>query len=495
MTSTGGSRCGAGQRGQGTVEWIGTLTIVAALIAVVALAVPSIGQNLGQRAVCLVSHIFTNASCSASSKPPNELVCTTATQTDDANDQVSVLFVNVGNDHTLIKTTYSNGEVQYTLVGESEAEVQAKLFQAEGEVGDAGFDVQVTAAAGGMLQGSHTWTFPNAQAAAAFDQQVSSSGGWGAVLHDFAGPVGGWILNQVGIHGAPNPSGLDPKNLTYAYTAAGIEGHLNAGANFGLGPTADADLNAELEGAVGVRYITSDDPTDVDSDGNVQKGDIQFFINLGANADGAVGATLFGASGSGDADATAVVTVGPHGTLEQVQIDASGQYTGSAQGGAANSKTQGAGGDDGGSGDEGGSGEGGSGEGGSGEGGSGGEGSGGEVGTALNLTQNDGAGVGYQYDGTLNLTNDPTAETALLQLLSGDSGAGAQTLMQQMNTAGTQRVQPYTVSQSKSQAGLMLEIADIGGGVQAGTSTQSQSFSPGSVKTAGGTWEKVICEK
>lgn len=120
-------------------------------------------------------------------------------------------------------------------------------------------------------------------------------------------------------------------------------------------------------------------------------------------------------------------------------------------------------------------------------------GSGGEIGKALDFNANAGQGTGYQYDGTLNLANDPSAKAALVQMLS--SGQGVQMLMQQMNAQGTQRVQPYTVSKSQNQTGLELEVLDIGGGAQAGTSTQSQGFSPGTIRPPGQPWEKVVCQK
>lgn len=453
------------QTGQGTIEWLGVLLLVAALVGIVVTLVPSLSPTLRRNTICLIQRVFQQpSSCqSSTAKPSNEVVCATSTLTNVANDQVSVLFVSVGKNHTLIKTTYSNGEVQYTLVNTNQAELQADLFKAEGEFGSVGFDVSLSAAAGGFLQGSHTWTFQNAQQAAAFDHEVSSSGGWGAILHDAAGPIGGWILDHIGIHGAPDPNNLDPNNLTFSYVAAGAVAQLDGGANFGLGAAADLKLDAELKGSAGARYVTTDQPTDVGSQGNVKKGDVQFFVTLNGTANGALQAQLFGPSATGSTmgTATAIVTVGPDGSLQQVQIQAAGQYTGAA-GLTGNGKS----GDK----DE------------------------GEVAKALNLNVNDGAGQGYQYSATLNLANDPAAKLALLQTLTGQNN-GVSSLIQDIQNQGTQRIQPYTVSKSQSGAGLDLEVADIGGGVSGSTSSQTQGFSPGVIEVAGQGWQKVICEK
>lgn len=274
--------------------------------------------------------------------------------------------------------------------GDRDDKLQADLVNAQREIGNVGFDVALAAAAGGQLQGSHTWTFPNAAAAKAFSDQVNSSGGWGSVLHDIAGPIGGGLLDLVGIHGAPDPSSLAPKNLTYSYISASLVGQLNGNANFGLGEGANAQLDAELKAAGGARLITTN-PANL----NPQSGQNE-----------------------------------------------------------------------------------------------------GEVAKALNLNVSDGSGSGYQYTGTLNLANDPSAKMALAQLLgSGTSGQGVSTLIQQMSTQGSERVQPYTVSRSQSGAGLELAVVDIGGGGQATVSQQNQSFSPGYVKPPNGTWQQVVCEK
>ena len=454
------------QSGQGTIEWLGVLLVVAVLLGVVVTLVPSLAPTIRQNTICAVQRVFQmSSSCQASpgNKPSNEVVCATSTQTNVASDEVSVLFVKADNNHTLIKTTYSDGEVQYTLVDTGEAELQADLIKAEGEVGSLGFDVSLTAAGGGFLQGSHTWTFQNAQQAADFDHQVSSSGGWGAVMHDAAGPVGGWILDHVGIHGAPNPDDLDPKNLTFSYVAAGAVGQLNAGGNLGLGEAADAKLDAELKASLGARYITSDQSTDVGSQGNVKKGDVQFFVTLSGNANAALQAKLFGPSATGSTmgTGTAIVTLGPDGSLQQLQLQASGQYTGAAglHGGGTSGDTDA-----------------------------------GEVAKALNLNVNDGSGQGYQYSGVLNLANDPTAKQALVQTLTGD-GSGVSSLMQDIGDNGTERIQPYSVSKSQSDAGLELEVVDIGGGAKGSTSSQSQGFSPGQIKVPGQGWQPVICQK
>lgn len=455
------------QRGQATVEWIGSLAVVALVIGVLLVTVPSLAPTVSRGAQCLVARVLQvhNGACASSSpKPSNQVVCQTTSQTNIADDQVSVFFVNVGHNQTLIKTTFSNGEVQYTLVNTGEAQLQADLLSIQGQAGSVGFDINASAAGGGQLQGSHTWTFPNAAAAQSFANQVNGAGGVGTVLHDAAGPFGG-LLDVVGIHGAPDASSLAPGNLTYSYKAAGLVGQLNGNADFGLGGAANAQLDAELKAAGGARLITSSKPTDLNpqsGQGALKKGDVQLFVNLSGNANAALQAQLFGPSATGSAkgSATATVTLGPDGSLQQVQITATGDVTGQA---GLQGKTP------------------------KGEG---------ELQKALNLNVNDGGGVGYQYTGTLNLANNPAAKQALVSLLNpGGSVAAIQQLAHQFDTQGSQRLQPYTLTRSQGGGGFKLEIVDVGGGAKATVSKQNQSFSPGYIKPVGGGWQQVVCQK
>jgi hypothetical protein len=475
------------QRGQSTVEWAGALILIALIVAFVVAS--GVGGQVSQNIECAIERVFQNGGgCQASSTASNPVPCPTSAVTDTASDEFQLFFIDAGHNSTLIKTVYSNGTVDYTLVDDGTLEAQAKL-QAEFELAGVGFNAEASAAAGGELTGSYTFSFPNAAAASAFAQKVQSGGGWGVIAHDIAGgipiagPVASGLLNLVGIHGAPNGGSLAQqysKYLTSAFVAEGAAGQVKALASGELGPVS-AELGAELSGAAGFREVYAGDPADPDGP---QKGDVQIYLKLDGNADGSLMQALFGpkaaAEASGSADA--VVTLDSHGNPKLLEVTASGDAGGS--GGVAVSTPEG----------------GSEGSGSSGEGeGSGSEGDGSEGGgllKSLDLSSTLGKGEGYQYTATLDLRSDPQAVQDLASLLNPTSAGPAMTqLVSQINTSGEQRLQPYQQSTSQTGGGIALEVADIGGGFNASVGSQNQHLFAGWVQNPGQAWEPVICER
>lgn len=451
---------------------------------IVAVVLLPVGQNVAHSIECNVEKILGHPNAcqtSAGPTPSNEVVCQTSSQTNSSSDNVEVLFLKVGHDQTLIETKFSNGQVQYTLTDSKKAEAVANLVQGQAEVGGVGMDFEVEAAAGGALDGAHTWTFPNQAAADAFAKQVNSSGSWGQVAHDAAslgnvvpilGPVSSWagngLLNLIGIHGAPNPDDLAKQNLTYSYLGLSAIAEVSGKAEAGLGGEASLQLDAELKGAAGIRVITSASPVGQGASGGqngavpLKKGDVQLFLNLDGSGNAALQDLLFGpnAGGSVKTKGTAVVTLSPNGQLQMLQITGSADGTGTA--GLDGNNTQGSG-----------------------------------LVQKLGLKVSDGAGGGINYTGTLNLTSNPAAQQQLISLLGGGATAGpalAQ-LATQIDQNGTQRLQPYTVSRSTSGAGLEGEILDVGGGAAATVNQQNQSFNAGWIKAPSNGWQPVICKR
>lgn len=253
--------------------------------------------------------------------------------------------------------------------------------------------------------------------------------------------------------------------MTYSYEQVNAVGQLNGNADFGLGEALNAQLDAELKAAGGARLVTANNPTGLNPQSGqsaVKKGDVQLFVNLSGNANGALQAQLFGpsATGSVKGNATALVTLGPDGSLQQLQVTATGDYTGAAGLHGQTPKGEG------------------------------------ELTKTLNLNVSDGSGTGYSYTGTLNLANNPSAQAALVSLLNpSSSGAAISQLVQQMDTQGSERVQPYNLTRSQGGAGLKIEVADIGGGAKTTVSQQNQAYQPGWVKSPGQAWQPVICKR
>lgn len=470
------------QGGQSTVEWGGALIIVALIIAFVLAS--GLAGDVAHRVRCAVDQVFqdANACQSPSSTASNVVPCPTSAVTNTAADEFQLFFINAGHNNTLIKTVYSNGRVDYTLVDTGTLQAQAKL-QAEFEVGGAGFNAEASAAAGGQLTGSYTFSFANAAAAQSFASTVQSAGGWGVVAHDYAngipvlGPVASGALDLLGIHGAPSGSSLAQqygKNLTSSYVAAGAVGQLNALAEGGAGPVS-TELGAELKAGLGFREVAAGDPHDPNGP---QKGDVQVYLQLDGSADGSLMQALFGpsigaqAAGSGDA----VVTLSSHGQPTQLEITASGSYGASA--GLQTSKPE------------------------NGPGASGSEGSpgspaaGGGILKRLGASTTAGQGQGYQYTATLDLRNNPQAVQDLASLLTPSSAGPAMTqLISLINTNGQQRIQPYQQTTSQTGGGIALEIADVGAGTNLSVSSQHQQLFAGWIQNPGRSWQPVVCQK
>jgi hypothetical protein len=67
-------------------------------------------------------------------------------------------------------------------------------------------------------------------------------------------------------------------------------------------------------------------------------------------------------------------------------------------------------------------------------------------------------------------------------------------LISDINTQGTQRIQPFQQTTSHAGGGVVLEIADIGGGATVGVDSQHQNLFAGWVQNPGGAWQPVVCQ-
>lgn len=477
-------RTARSQSGQSTIEWSGVLILLALIVAVVIAS--GLGAQVSHHIECTIEQVFGGGCQAPSTTASNVVPCPTSAVTNTASDDFQIFFIKAGHKNTLIKTVYSNGRADYTLVDGGTLEAQAKL-QAEFEIGGAGFNAEASAAAGGELTGSYTFSFPNAAAADAFAKKVQSAGGWGVIAHDYAngipvvGPLASGALDLFGIDGAPSGSSLAQqynRYLTSSYVGAGAVGQLNALAQGGAGP-ASAELGAELSAALGFREITAGDPNNPEGP---QKGDVQIYLKLDGSADGSLMEALFGPSIGAQADGSgdAVVTLNSKGQPTELEITASGSY--GANGGLQVSKPE--------NGQEGGS---------NGSGAKGSEGSGGGAGgllKSLDVSAKGGQGQGYKYTATLDLANNPQAVQDLTSLLNPSSAGPAMTqLISQINTNGKQRVQPYQQSTSSTGGGVALEIADIGAGTDLSVNSQNQHMFAGWIQTPGQSWQPVVCQQ
>lgn len=87
--------------------------------------------------------------------------------------------------------------------------------------------------------------------------------------------------------------------------------------------------------------------------------------------------------------------------------------------------------------------------------------------------------------GAVDLSNDPSAQAALDQVLQGNT-AGISVLVNDMNTHGTQYTQSYHLKQSNSTYGAEVNVGGGGAALQDGSS--SACYDAPCVRQNGGPW-------
>lgn len=435
------------------------LIFAALILAAILAAAPALGGQITRSIVCHVEQILGNGGACASggNQPgggsganPYEVKCIVSKSTNTANLEAKIVFVRVGDNVTLVKTTYSNGSSTYLLTHMGTAQAEAMLG-GQLQIGGFGGTRELRAAIGGQLAGAKEWDFSNPQLAAAFEKQISNDGGWGTITHDLANnllPPGasdaaGWLLNKVGLH---DYSGLPGPHQTYVKGA--LVGGIKVGIDGGVGG-ASAALDAALTGAAGARVTTS----------GRDKGQTQAYIQLDGSGTASVLGQLFGTDqarlggGAGGVGQVLVtVTVSPSGQPLNATITAWGGYTLGAAGQAK-----------------------------------------GQLSDVINkstLKGHTGNGQGIQWSGSIDLTKHPDDIAHLLAGLS--SPAGIPGLIGDFNRDGTQQVQPFSLNRSQTSAGIEGNVG-VGAGLDGENIAMGQNFSPGQVKPPGLPWGGMVC--
>lgn len=447
------------------LEWSGLLILVAAIFTMMfALGMPS---QLGRAVGCALDEIFHIGLCTPG--PAYPVSVTTKT----VGYQGRVVIVDAGHQYVVTLTKLSNGTGQISLVNTGTVGVSAQVG-AEVELGPlGGAEAQAGVGGGVYLNGSTTWTFPTWAAAQNYFQKISSGDSAGLAVNDALNsvPLGGHFLSGLfndvtGDQGAPSSTSISRRYLTATATGGGVQGSASAGAGANVG-SLGADISASLSAQGGLERINS----------GPQKGDWQGSVQMSVEGDGSLGDALFGphASGIGSLDGEATVTFAPDGTPQTLEVTASGSgvWEGSASGGDVPEGSV-----------HGGS----SSESGGGEGKPGASGESGKSEPLLSISHDaaGGDGVGSRFVGTLDLSNDPTAEAALDQVLQGNYSQ-ISVLIDEMNGHGTEYTQSYHLKQSTSTYGAEVNVGGGGGGqLQDGSS--SACYDAPRVRQNGGPW-------
>jgi hypothetical protein len=447
------------ERGQEVLEWSGILVLVAGIFTLLfALGIPG---KAARAVACAVDQIVHAGLCTSGPAYPVSV----STKTVGYNGRV--IIVDGGHSYVVTLTHLSNGTAQISLVNTGTLGVSARAG-AEVELGPlGGAEAQAQAGGGVYVNGSTTWTFPTWAGADKYWGQISSGNSLGLAVNDglhsipIAGDLAAGLFDDItGDHGAPTQHSIDSRYLTATAAGGGVQGTASAGAGANIG-SLGADIKASVSAQAGLEHINS----------GALKGDWQGTVRLSVDGDGSLGDALFGphASGIGSLDGDVTVTFGPDFTPRELEVTASGDgvWEGSAGGGQAPE----------------GSAHGGT----SPESGDGG-GEGGKSEPLLSVSHEGagGEGVGSKFVGTLDLSDDPAAQSALEQVLAGNTSQ-IPVLIADMNAHGTEYTQSYHVKKSTSTYGGEVN-AGGGGGAELSDGSSSACYAPPHVRQNGGPW-------
>jgi hypothetical protein len=465
------------QRGQDTVEYIGVLAIVAALIGVVMLAVNTLGPTIEHGAECLVAKVLDLNICT-STGPAYPV--SASVKTVGYNGRVTI--VDGGHTYTITLTKLSNGTSTITAVNDGSLGVSAQ-WGADVEAGPlGGLGADATVGGGGYGGQTSTWTFPSWSLGQKYFNQISQGSALGLTAHDVvagtvgevpvAGPLATSVFDSItGASGAPNQGTLPHKYLSSTSTGGGLQGSADAGAHVNLGPL-QGQVGLSVGAQAGVQHMSY----------GPDKGDWQLVAGLDGNADGSLADYLFGgqAEGEGNVSGQLAVTYSSNGTPETLQVVASGDGVwGVTPPSDARVDVPGDSSGEGGS-----SGEGASKEAGKETGEAGGD----EPLLSIESETSGGSGEGSAFTGTLNLANDPQAAQDVKAILEGNTGDVGD-LIDQMNARGTETIQSYQISRSDSTTGAGVS-AGAGFGMHMSNGSSNASYKRPETREDGGQWHQ-----
>ncbi len=453
----------ADQRGQDTVEYIGVLAVVAALIGVVLLVIGPLGPMIEHGAECLVAKVFQLGTCSAGPAYP----VSASTKTVGYDGRVAI--VDGGHSYTITLTKLSNGTSKITAIDTGKLGVSAQVgADAElGPLGGAGADASI---GGGIYGGdSNTWTFPSWSAGQKAFNKIAGGSSLGLTAHDAVqgsvgslpgvGPLATGLFDKItGASGAPDQGSLPHQNLSSSTAGGGLQGSGDAGAHVNFGPLQDA-VEVSLDANAGLQRITY----------GPEKGDWQLVAGLDGTADGTLADWLFGsqADAAGNVKGDVEVTFSPSGKPEKLEVTASGDgvwdvappsyAAGQIPGEDGSSK----------------------------EGGKPGEG-GKEPLLSISASNSGGSGPGTMFTGEIDLSDDPQATQDVTSLLEGDPSRIGD-LIDQMNSDGTETIQTYHIERSNSKVGGKVSVG-VGVGANLSDGSSNATYDKPKTREKGGQW-------
>lgn len=286
----------AGDRGAGTVEYIGVLLVVGALVLSLLMAASPLGGSIAAKLCQALGTTCAAPGAVAQEKAPPTDPCTV--QTDDTNVKfgVSVAFIDIGDQGKLAVQKMSDGTYKVTVGGDLGVDASLTAGEAKGKLVIADYGGELGAEAsisGGVFAGAgNEYTFKNAADAGKFTDWVTRQVAKQGIKSIASGvspgvglsvDLGGWLLDKI--------TGYDysPPSPTATY----YEGGVTAGGSASAGAlTAGASADVEAKAALGMKLDhTNGDRTiytkvTVDADAAVTLGLTDTNADWGAGADG-----------------------------------------------------------------------------------------------------------------------------------------------------------------------------------------------------------------
>ncbi len=445
------------QRGITSSDYAGILVVVSLVfLALFALNLDEKVAPAVEKAVC---QILGGESCAqeVAGEPEKCLIGQTTTS---ANANVLVAFVQIDKDSILIREDFSDGSSKFTIVDNTEA--AGELFAgAKAKVGKFGANLSAEALAGVGLAGGRVFEFDNPEDADAFQESVQAAGGFDGILRDLASyndeipfvgwdnPLGGvddWALDQLGV----DDNGDLPKPTeTYMEGKAFINGSGKAGAGLGV---LDGELSALIEAAGVVKVTSSGD----------NAGDVEFTVQLDADASGGLTVGTLGGSINGQLGYTATISLDAQNGYrpDKLVLKGNAGYTGSLD---AKLLLEGKELKD--------------------------------ISSALkevSLTSDVGTGQGLEVSAELDLTDPENLDATLRALTS--QGQDVLPLAQAINDDAKIGFDTYDLETSETEGSIKVGLG-IGGGAGGSSSSESQSDRTGLVRLPGGTFEPRLCKQ
>ena len=444
------------ERGLASSEYAGVLAAVAAIfVAIFALGLDGRIGTAVETAVCQIL----GGDCKVSTAQTPER-CLTGQTTTKANANVFIAIVQIDKDSILIREDYSDGSSKFTIVDNTEA--AGELFAgAKAKAGKFGLNYSAEASLGAGLAGGRVFEFDNQKDANAFQDKVQAAGGFDGILRDLASyndtipivgwhnPLGGiddWALDQLGVD---DNKDLPTPTETYIEGKAFLNGEAGAGGGIGV---VDGELKGLIEGAGVVKVTTAGE----------NKGDVEFTVQLDADASGNLTVATVGGGVGGKLGFTATISLDAQNGYkpDKLVLKGNGSYTGSLDTKllleAGELK---------------------------------------DVSKALkevSLSSSAGEGQGFELSAELDL-KDPANLDATLRALTSQ-GQDALPLIQAIDDKGTIGFDTYSLSTEESEGSIKVGLG-VGGGGGGSSSSETESGRSGYVRPPGGTFEPRVCKQ